>query len=129
MFLQYLEEFADEGLGPEQFIERLTGRAQTDYPLNFLEGTGTGFLCESYVHTIGASKILLERFQKKCVQLEEKLQDEKGEQRQQLESLEDRQYVSTILEYRYLHGNDVILCTYYIRLPSGFFVNWMRRSI
>lgn len=111
MFSQYLEEFEEEGLGVEQFIERLTRRAQQDYPLNFLEGTGTDFLRESFLHTITDLKILLERSQKKCVQLEEKLQNEKGSHRQQLESLEDRQYVSGRgLRVVVVVGVNILLC-------------------
>lgn len=99
MFSQYIEEFESEGLSPEQFIESLTRRANDDCPLNFLEGSGTDFLCESFIHTIADLKILLERFQKKCVQLEDKLKNEKGAHKQQLETLEDRQYVSVVTHY------------------------------
>lgn len=94
MFSQYIDEFEEEGLTPEQFIERLTRRAQQDYPLNFLEGTGTDFLCESFIHTIADLKILSERFQKKCVLSEDNLKNEKSIHKLQLESLENRQFVS-----------------------------------
>lgn len=93
MFSQYLEEFEVEEIGVDQFIERLTRRARDEFEINFLEGTGTELLAESFLHTINDLKVILERSQKKCVVLEEQLASEKKAHRQQLEPLENQQYV------------------------------------
>lgn len=92
MFSQYLEEFAVEEVSVAIFIERLTRRSQADFDVNYLDGN-TEILCEFFIQTINDLKILQERSQRKCTQLEENLTNEKNGHRQQLETLEDRQHV------------------------------------